>query len=147
MPKGNTFETELLQLLFQNVALPDIGDAGGLQPSAVDGNLYVALHTGAGPGAGGGQNTNEATYTGYARVAVPRDAVSWDVTGDTLSNLIAITFGVCTAGANTITYASIGTDAAGAGKILYFGALTAPYNTSIGNAPEFAAGALTVQES
>ena len=48
--------------------------------SSVAGSLYVSLHT-ADPGVGGGQNTNEATYSGYARVAVAggdkSPAVSW----------------------------------------------------------------------
>ena len=31
MSKGNTFENDLLQLIFNNVDIADIGDASGLQ--------------------------------------------------------------------------------------------------------------------
>lgn len=41
---------------------------------------YVSLHTGD-PGEAGDQTTNEATYAGYARVAVARDSGGWTVTG------------------------------------------------------------------
>ena len=78
---GTDFETAFLQnvlkLYFQNVDHASIGDAAGLQNSAADGNIYVSLHT-ADP-AGGNQTTSEATYTGYARVAVARTAVAWTV--------------------------------------------------------------------
>lgn len=46
MSKSNTFENDLLQLIFNNVDIADIGDAGGLQNSATAGSLYIALHTG-----------------------------------------------------------------------------------------------------
>jgi hypothetical protein len=42
MSKSNTFENDLLQLIFNNVDIADIGDAGGLQNSATAGSLYIA---------------------------------------------------------------------------------------------------------
>ena len=45
MSKGNTFENDLLLLVFNNTAAALIGDASGLQPSATAGSLYVSLHT------------------------------------------------------------------------------------------------------
>ena len=71
MSKSNTFENDLLKLIFNNVDIADIGDAGGLQNSAAAGSLYVALHT-ADPGEAGNATTNETAYTNYARVAVGR---------------------------------------------------------------------------
>lgn len=67
-----------LKLIFQNAAWTNIGDAGGLLPSATAGSLYVSLHTGD-PGSGGDQSTNECAYTSYARVAVARSAGGWTV--------------------------------------------------------------------
>ena len=52
MSKSNTFENDLLQLLFNNVDIADIGDAAGIQNSATAGSLYLALHT-ADPGEAG----------------------------------------------------------------------------------------------
>jgi hypothetical protein len=40
----------------------------------------------------------------------------------------------------------VGTDASGAGKVLYKGALTAPLSISAGVTPEFAIGDLDISE-
>ncbi len=62
MSKSNTFENDLLALIFNNTDIADIGDAGGLQNSAAAGSLYVALHT-SDPGEAGNATTNETAYT------------------------------------------------------------------------------------
>jgi hypothetical protein len=124
MNKGNTFENDLLLLIFNNTDIALIGDAAGIQNSAAAGSLYIALHS-ADPGEGGSQNTNEISYTGYARVAVARSGAGWTVSANSVSNAAAIAFGACTAGSATATHFSIGTDSSGAGKILYKGNLGA----------------------
>jgi len=73
MSASNAFETALLQHVFQNADLSTVGDATGLRGSTVAGSLYVSLHT-ADPGEAGTQSTSEATYTGYARLAIARSA-------------------------------------------------------------------------
>lgn len=133
--KGNTFINDLLKLLFNNTAIANIGDVGGLQPSATAGSLYVSLHT-ADPGAGGNQQTNEAAYTGYARVAVARSSSGWTVTAQSVSPTSAIQFPPGTAGGETCTFAAIGTAASGTGKILYRGALTPNIVTGNGITPQ-----------
>lgn len=145
MSKGNTFETELLDLIFNNAAVALIGDASGLQPSAADGNLYVSLHT-ADPGEAGSQTTNEATYTSYARVAVTRAGTGWTVASGSAENAGAITFPEATGGSNTITHFGIGTASSGAGKLLYSGALDTSRAVSSGITPSFAAGDLVITE-
>jgi len=63
-----------LEHFFQNAAIANVGDAGGLQPSATPGSFYVGLLD------SGNTEANAATtYTGYARVAVARSAAGWDV--------------------------------------------------------------------
>lgn len=121
--KGNTIINDLLKLIFNNTACPLVGDAAGLQPSAAAGVLYVSLHT-ADPGVGGAQNTTEAAYTGYARVAVARSGAGWTVTGQSVSPTAVIQFPPGTAGGETCTWAAVGTALSGVGKILYRGALT-----------------------
>ncbi len=148
MSATNAFETALLQHLLQNTNIADIGDSGGLQPSATAGNLYISLHT-ADPGEAGDQSTSEATYTSYARVAVARSAAQWDVTADEGSNENAIEFPAATGGSDTLTHFGIGTDAAGAGNLLLSGLLEVggvptPLSVSNGITPSFAAGALVV---
>ena len=146
MSKSNSFENSLLQLLFNNVDIANIGDAGGIQNSATAGSLYVALHT-ADPGEAGDQTTSECAYGSYDRVAIARSAGGWTVVTDTASNTALAQFPECTSGSETITYVSIGTSAyPTAGVILYSGALTASRSVSTGIQPQFAATALTVTE-
>lgn len=135
MSKSNAFETDLLSLIFNNVAIAGLGDAGGLLPSAAAGNLYVALHT-ADPGEAGTQATSECAYTGYARVAVPRASAGWVVTGDHVSPAVTISFPVCTAGAETASFFSVGLASSGAGKILYSGAISPTVGIASGIVPQ-----------
>lgn len=145
MSKSNTFENNLLLHIFQNAAITLIGDAAGVLPSAAAGNLYVSLHT-ADPTEGGDQTSSEATYTSYARVAVPRTSGGWTVTGNAVENTAVVTFPTCTGGSNTITHFGIGASSSGAGKLLYSGALAASLAVSNGIAPEFAAGDIDITE-
>ena len=123
MSKGNTWENDLLLLVFNNAGASLIGDATGLRGSTVAGNLYVSLHT-ADPGEAGSQTTNETSYTSYARVAVSRSAGGWTVTNNEVVPVAAISFPTCTGGTATITHFGIGTDSSGAGKLLYKGTVT-----------------------
>jgi hypothetical protein len=145
MSKGNTFENDLLLLIFNNTDIADIGDASGLQNSATAGSLYVALHT-ADPGEAGNATTSEATYTSYARVAVARSGAGWTVSSNTATNAALVQFPECTGGSNTITHVSITTASSGTSKILYSGALSSSRSVSSGIQPQFAASALTVTE-
>lgn len=122
MSKTNTFENDLLLLIFNNTDIALIGDAAGLQNSAAAGSLYVSLHT-AEPGEAGDQTTNETAYTNYARVAVARSGAGWTVSSNSVSNAAAIAFALCGLTGATITHFGIGTDASGAGKLLYSGPL------------------------
>lgn len=146
MSASNAFENSMLLLLFQNSNIANLGDATGVRGSATAGNLYVALHT-ADPGEAGDQTTSEATYTGYARVAVVRSSSGWTVSGTAptqAANAAAVTFGACTAGSNTLNYFSVGFASSGASVILSSGALTASLAVSAGITPSFAIGQLAV---
>ncbi len=134
MSKSNALENQIVTLVFNGTALPW---------SNV--NLFVAMHT-ADPGEAGDQTTNEATYTGYARVSVARDSGGWTVSGNQASNTAEITFPECTGGANTITHVSVGLAGTSTSQILYKGALTASIDVSNLITPRFPAGTLVVQE-
>lgn len=142
MSMSNALETAILSLLFENANLANIGDATGLRGSTTPGSFYIGLHT-ADPGEAGAQNTSEAAYTGYARVAVARSTSGWTVVGNTVSNDAVVTFGACTAGTSTVTHFSLGSDASGAGNLFLSGALTGSLAVSAGITPSFAIGALT----
>lgn len=143
MSLTNAAETAFLNLFFVNTDWANVGDAAGLQNSAAAGSFYISLHT-ADPGETGSQTTSEATYTGYARVAVARSGSGWTVSGNNASNAAAVTFGQCTAGSNTITHFGIGSDSTGAGNLFMSGALGASLAVSSGITPEFAIGDLDV---
>ena len=143
MSMSNAFESELLDLIFTNAAIANIGDAGGLQPSATAGSLYVSLHS-ADPGEAGGQTTNEVAYTNYARVAVARTAGGWTVAGNTSSNTALIQFPQCGASGATATYAGIGTSSSGAGLLMFSGQLSSSLTIANLITPQFAAGDLDV---
>lgn len=145
MSKSDAYENALQKLLFNNTAFANVGDAGGLLPSAAAGNLYVSLHT-ANPGEAGDQTTSETSYGAYARVAVVRSAGGWTISTNTSSNAAAITFPECTSGSATLTYFGIGTASSGAGILLHYGALTSSLAVSLGIAPYFAIGDLTTTE-
>lgn len=141
MSMTNAAETAFLTLIFTNVAWANVGDASGLQPSAVAGNIYVSLHT-ATPDETGDQTTNEATYTSYARVAVARSGAAWTVAGNNVSNAAAVTFPEATGGDNDITYFGLGYAASAAGSLYMYGALGATKNITTGDTPNFAIGEL-----
>jgi len=139
--KGNTFENDMLLHVFNNADITLIGDAAGLQNSTAAGSLYVSLHT-SNPDEAGSQTTGEIAYTGYARVAVARasGAGGWNISGNACNNVSEVAFGEMTAGAGgTVTHFAVGTDASGAGKLLYWGLCTPNIAVTNGVTPRFAA--------
>lgn len=142
MSKGNTFENDLMKLIFNGTPIANIADNAASSPLT---NLYVSLHT-ADPGEGGSQTTSESAYTGYARVAVSRDGTGWTVTNNQATNAALISFPECTGGSSTVTHAAVGTASSGAGKLLYSGALDANRDISDGITPQYSAGQITVSE-
>jgi hypothetical protein len=140
MSATNSFETALLNHLFTNANIANIGDATGLRGSTSAGSYWIALFTTAPTESTAG---TEANYTGYARVAVARTSGEWTVSGNNASNTAAITFGQCTGGTNTITSFGILT-ASTAGDLLIYGALGENRTITSGITPEFAIGELDI---
>lgn len=135
MSKSDTWENDLLKLVFNNVGTSLIGDATGLLPSGTTGSLYLSLHT-ADPGETGTQATNETAYTGYARVAVARSSAGFTVTANAVNLVANADFGQCTASPGaSLTHFGIGTSLSGAGKLLYSGTLSPNIVMNIGVQP------------
>ncbi|PTR04945.1 hypothetical protein C8R30_101142 [Nitrosomonas nitrosa] len=130
MSKSSYFESKLLGLVFHGNAIPLIAE----NHNTPTGNLYLSLHT-ASTGEGGNQTANEATYTGYARVAVTRDPTGWNISGNVASPAVAIEFAECQAGGDTITHAAIGDLPSGAGNVLFHGALSPNLTITTGVIP------------
>jgi hypothetical protein len=129
--KGNTFENDLLKLIFNATAIANIADNAASSPLA---NLQMGLHT-ADPGEAGDQTTNEITYTSYARVAVARTTGGWTVSANSVSPVANIDFPAGTGGSGTATHAHVGTASSSTGKILYKGTVTPNIVTGDGITP------------
>jgi len=135
MSKSNTFENDLLLLIFNNVAIANIGDAAGLLGSAAAGTFWYSLHT-ADPGEAGTAPTNETAYTGYARISKARSGANFVVTGNSVSPGADVDFGECTAAPGAaLTHFGIVNTASGAGKLLYKGTLTPNITMAVGVIP------------
>jgi hypothetical protein len=145
MSKSNAFETAFLQHLFENANIANVGDATGLRGSSTAGSLYFSLHT-ADPGEAGDQTTNEVAYTSYARVAVPRSSSGWTVTGNAVAVDADVTFPAGTGGSGTATHWGLGTDASGAGTLLYKGAISPSIVCGNGVTPKLTAGQVVTED-
>lgn len=134
MSKTDAYEASLLDLIFLNTNIANLGDATGVRGSVTAGSLFVSLHT-ADPGEAGTQATSEVSYTGYARVGVARSGAGFTRTGNSISPAANIDFGTCTAGTATATHFGIGVASAGATVLLYKGAISPTISISTGVTP------------
>jgi len=142
--KKDNFETNLLELIFNNTNLANIGDSTGLRGSSTAGNFYIALYSVTPSDSVEG---TEAVFTNYARVAVARSGAGWTVSGNLATNAAAITFPQCGASGETLVSFSINKgETENDDDAIYWGSLTANLAVSSGITPEFAAGALDVYE-
>ena len=131
MSLSNATENQVLKMLLQ-----------GTDPSYRAGaTQYLALFT-ADPGEAGAV-ASEASYTGYARVALAKSG-AWTDGGSTFTNANLIQFGACTAGSNTLTHFAVVDTASGAVNMMISGALSSSLNVSAGIQPQFPAGALAI---
>ena len=145
MSKSNAWETDLLNLLFNNTNAALIGDATGLRGSTTAGSLYLSLHT-ADPGEAGDQTTSEVTYTSYARVAVARTSGGFTVSGNAVSLAGNATFPAGSGGSATAAFWGLGTAASGTGKLLYKGAIRPTIATGNGVTPILNAGTIVTED-
>ena len=130
MSMSNSTENKTLKALLQGTDID----------FRVSDNLYLALFT-ADP-TETGEFTNEATFTGYERVAVAK-ASGWTDGGSTFTNAGLIQFPQCTAGTSTISHFALCTLASG-GEVVVSGQLNANLNISSGIQAQFSAGSLSV---
>ena len=136
MPKGNTTDNDILKMTLK-----------GTDPSwrSSGSSLYIALHT-ADPTASGTQISNEATYTNYTRIDIPK-ATGWTDNGTNFTNALLRQFPQCGASGNTVTHVSVGIANSGSGQILYSGQLNSSLAVANLIQPQFSQNALTITES
>ena len=135
MSKSTALATELQSLTFYVAATAPAWMANA--------NLYAALHT-ADPAAAGTQATSECNYTGYARVAIPRDASGWLQVAGVVSTVVPIIFPPCTGGTTEATWLTIGTAPMGAGQVLHRGPMVPGIPIISGISPGITAGGLVI---
>lgn len=132
MSIGDTFENDLLKLIFNATAISKIADNAAATPET---DIIVALHTGD-PGEAGTQSTSEATYTSYARVNVARTTGGWTAASAGSTSPVAnIDFPAGTGGSGTVTHFSVGASGGGATKIYFSGTVTPNIVTGNGVTP------------
>ena len=142
----NQRETDILDLYLTNAAAPNVGDAGGLPVTIGEGNIHVSAHlVDALTDASTAQTDNETSYTGYGRIAVPRNVSNWTVTGDTGSNDNLLQHGEMTAGGPvTITDCGLGFATSGAGYLDAWAQVAIDLIVNNGVNPQYAIAALDV---
>lgn len=132
MSFGNTFENDVLALIFRATAIANIADNAATSPLT---NLHVSLHVSPGPGETGDQTTNETSYGSYARVAVARTSGGWSISSNVISPVANIDFPTATSGTATITHVGIGTASSGTGKLICYGSISPSISVSTGVTP------------
>lgn len=149
--KSNAFAFDLLRLILNATSLDKIAEDNSVDGVAL---FYLALHT-ADPGAGGTQSASETNYVGYARQAVNRTAAALPVTaavgatppfGALAVDAVFPNIGVGSAN-QVLTHFSLGLDAAGAGEILYRGAIAPTLPISAGQSGPVLAAGTFIQET
>ncbi|MDP2621468.1 MAG: hypothetical protein Q8P46_15075 [Hyphomicrobiales bacterium] len=143
MSAANQFENDILDLVFAAAT------KAGLFQDATDGIsvLWTSLHD-ANPDEAGTQETNEATYGGYARVSVARSTAGFVVTNNSVSPAAAISFPEATGGSTTVTHFGLGTASSGAGQLLVYGTVSPNIAVSTSVTPRLTtATAVTIDAS
>lgn len=141
--KGNTTINDFLKLLLNATTWANVAINATASPLT---NLYFGLHT-ANPAATGDQTTSEAAYGSYARVAVARTTGGFTAASSQTSSPVAtVSFPAAASGSETETYAVLGTDISGAGRLLYFGQVSPTLAVATGVTPQLTT-ATTIQET
>lgn len=141
MSVTTAFANQLLQLILEGTAIPNIADNAASSPLT---NWYISLHT-SDPTASGNQASSETAYVGYARVAVARSGAGWTAVSGDSDNDADISFGICTGSpGSNITHVGLGDAASGNGTLRLFGALISSIIMQVGTTPIFSADELDV---
>lgn len=114
---------------------------------SADVTLYAAIWTSTLNAASTGATAGEASYTGYARVAITTNTTNFPLSsaGSAITNATAITFPANAGSLNTGTFFALVSTASGAGTIRYWGSIS---STAInpGDTPQVAISGLTATE-
>lgn len=135
------FEDDLLDLIFTNVAAPNVGDVGGLLPSASPGDYAISLHTVTVTDTDTVQTINEAAYSNYVRQTVVRSTGGWSVSAGACTNDALITYPTSGNGPESELDVGLG---GFAGVLQIYSVLDSTLVVNSGVTPEFAISALSI---
>jgi hypothetical protein len=143
MPKGTATCNNIVNLYYRAEAIANIADNAAASPiTQIKTRLATASYAASDTG-----SANEATYTNYAAVDVPRSGSGWSAaSGGATSNVAAIEYAQCGASGNTLTSMAT-TKGAGASDIFHYGDLNASIAVSNQIQPRFPIGAVTITEA
>jgi hypothetical protein len=144
MSATNQFEDDVLELLFTNVTLPNVGDGTGIAGGTV-GDIQISIHSDAGAldDTSTVATQNEAAYTNYVRQSAARSVAEWTVASGTVDNDNPISYPQSGSGPETEDQFGLCLQTAG-DFLQIFGAITTPLVVNVGITPEFAAQALDI---
>jgi hypothetical protein len=125
MSATNAVEDAILSLIFTATTWNGFAENDTSSPNT---SFYISLHT---------------AYTGCARIEVARTTGGWTVSSGTVTNDAEIAFPICSAApGSNLTHVGIGTDASGAGTLLFSDALSSSVIMQVGTTPIFSVGEL-----
>ena len=142
MSAVDAFENDVIDLLFNNTDITNVGDAAGLVGATTPGSTQLSLHSVALDDTDTLLTADELTYTGYSRQTQARSSAGWTVSGNQASNTALVQFGEMTAGGpQTAVHCGLGFISTG--DVLRLHAdLDADLVINNGINPQFAIGAL-----
>jgi hypothetical protein len=134
--------TNLLEHIFQNASVPNVGDLTGLRGSIAAGNFYISLF-----------ETNplleadEAQYTGYQRATLSRSAYGFTVAGNRAFNYDVIQFPERTDSGDDIIFYYFGVHTAltGTGNLFTYSELILPKTAKTGESISFNPGSIVIE--
>jgi hypothetical protein len=141
MSKGQTFQRDLLDLIFNATSIAGLADDAGSPVT----DIHCGLHT-ASPGEAGNQTTFEATYLPYARVPVARTSGGFTRTLSSVSPNANVDFPPCSSGTETLTDFHVGMTSFGTGKILYYGDVAPDIAVSVGVTPRLTSASTIAED-
>lgn len=131
---GDNTANNILKLFLLGTAIANIADNAASSPIT---SVYLSLHT-ASP-AGAAQNTNEITYTSYARKDRTRDnnaTTGWNISTNTAALQALTSFAAGTGGSGTATHFACGKSSSGATDTFFWGTVTPNIVTGNGVTPQ-----------
>jgi hypothetical protein len=146
MPKSVATSNSIINLMYNAVTWTNVAINATASPLT---DVEVSLHTGSLTAGTDSQTENETSYSNYARVPKARGSYAgWEAaSGGATKNEGQIQFAQCGVTGATLTYVATGTAHSGAGHVWHYGELNSPLAVANGITPQFADGALTIQES